>query len=81
MFLGKKNRKNSYGLCLSHYLSTPALSWDITLDIIKVELELTSDADMDLFFEKGIRGGVSYISKRYSQANNKYLKSYYQNKN
>ena len=31
---------------------------------------------MYLAFEKGMRGGVSYISIRYSQANNKYLKSY-----
>ena len=31
---------------------------------------------MILFFEKDITGEVSYISKRYSQANNKYLKSY-----
>ena len=31
---------------------------------------------MYLFFEEGMRGGVSYISKRYSQTNNKYLKSY-----
>ena len=30
---------------------------------------------MYTFFEKGTRDGVSYISYRYSKANNKYLKS------
>ena len=39
----------------------------------KVEFELISDAHIYLFFEKGMRGVVSYISKRYSKANNKYL--------
>ena len=42
----------------------------------KVELELVLDAHMYLFFEKGIKGGVSYIFKRYSNVNNKYLRSY-----
>ena len=27
-------------------------------------------------FQKGARGGISYISNRYNKANNKYLKSY-----
>ena len=31
---------------------------------------------MYILFEKGMRGGVSYISKRYSKANIKYPKSY-----
>ena len=31
---------------------------------------------MYLFFQKDVRGGVSYISKRCSKANNKYLKFY-----
>ena len=39
---------------------------DAILIITKVELELISDADMYLFFEKGMRGGVSYIFKRYN---------------
>ena len=54
------------GLCSSHYLSAPALSWDAMLNITKVELELISDPDMYIFFEKGMRGIVSYISNRYS---------------
>ena len=66
----------NYGLGPSHYLSTPALSWDVMLNMKKVQLELISDADMYLFFEKGMGGRVSYISKRYSKANNKYMKSY-----
>ena len=46
----------------------------------KIELELISDADIYFFFEKRMRGGVSYISKRYIKVNNKYLKSYDLNK-
>ena len=54
----------NYGLCPSHYLSAQASSWDAVLSMTKVELDLISDVDMYLFFEKGMRGGVSYISKR-----------------
>ena len=46
------------------------------LNTTKDELDLTSDAEMYLLFEEGKRGGVSHISKGYSKANNKYLKSY-----
>ena len=41
----------------------------------KADFELISDADKYLFFEKG---GFCYIHKRYSKANNKYLKSNYE---
>ena len=66
----------NYELCPSHYLNTPPLSWDAMLSMTKVELELISDANMHFFFGKGAEGGAFYISNRYSQANNKYLKSY-----
>ena len=31
---------------------------------------------MYLFIEKGLRRGISYIAKRHSEANNKYMKNY-----
>ena len=58
-------------------MSAPTLSWDEMLNMTKVELELIRDPDMYIFFEKCMRGGVSYISNRYSKANNKYLKCYH----
>ena len=42
----------------------------------EVELELISDADLYLFFEKGMRGGFSFIFKRYNKTNNKYFNFY-----
>ena len=72
----RNNSLKNYGLCPSHYLSASALSGDAMLNMKTLELELISDAEMYLFFEKGMRGRVSYISKRFNQANNKYLKSH-----
>ena len=65
-----------YGLYHCHYFSSPGLSYDGMLKMIGIELELISDIDMHLFIEKGMNGGICYIAKRYSKANNKYLKSY-----
>ena len=42
----------------------------------KVELEKVSDPDKYIFIEKGMRGGISYINKRYSKTNNEYCSDY-----
>ena len=36
---------------------------------------------MYILFEKDTKGGISHISNRYSKINDKYLKSYDQDKN
>ena len=62
-----------YGLDPVYYYTAPGLSWDACLKITGVNLELLSDLNMLLMFEKGIRGGISMISNRYGEANNKYM--------
>ena len=68
--------REKYNLDPAHYITLPALSWDAMLKMTGVKLELLTDADMHLFFENGIRGGVSTITNRYSKANNKYMKDF-----
>ena len=65
-----------YGLDLCHYCSSPGLSWDAMLKMTGIKLDLMPDIDMHLFIEKGMKGGISYVSKKYSKANNEYLKCY-----
>ena len=62
-----------YGLDPVHYYTAPGLAWDACLKITNINLELLSDLNMLLIFEKGIRGGISMISNRYGEANNKYM--------
>ena len=63
----------NYKLDPGHYYTAPDLAWDAALKVTEVKLELLSDIDMLHMVEKGIRGGVSMISTRYSKANNKYM--------
>ena len=65
-----------YGLDPCHYFSSPGLNWDAMLKMTDIKLEKISDIDMYLFIEKGTRGGISYIAKRYAKANNKYINDY-----
>ena len=51
-------------------------AWDACLKLTKQELQRLTDYDMLMMFEKGIRGGISHISKRYAEANNKYMKDF-----
>ena len=63
----------NYGLDPVYYFTAPGLAWDACLKITDIDLELLSDPNMLLMFEKGIRGGISIISNRYGEANNKYM--------
>ena len=70
----------NYGLDPVYYYTAPGLAWDAMLKMTKINLELLNDVDKLLMIEKGIRGGISIISNRYGEANNKYMKDYDKNK-
>ena len=71
-----KDYHDLYLKCDVLLLSAPALSWEAMLNMTKIKLELISNPDLYIFFEKDLRGGVSYVSNRHSKASNKYLISY-----
>ena len=66
----------NYGLDSAWNYTLPGLAWDACLKMTKVIIELLHDQDMLLMVEKGVEGGVSMISTRRGEANNKYMQEY-----
>ena len=58
-----------------HYFTPPGLSWNAVLKMTDIKLELITEMDMFLFIEKGIWGGISYITNRHGKTNNKHMKT------
>ena len=65
-----------YELDPAHFCTTPGLAFEACLKRTKVELELLTEIDIILMFEKRIRGGISQAIQRYASANNKYMPNY-----
>ena len=65
-----------YGLDTAHFLSAPALSWQVVLKKTKVKLDLLTDINMFLMVETGIRCEICHAILEYVKINNKYMKDY-----
>ena len=72
----RKTCLKHYQLDPAYYYTSPHLAWHACLKTTGQHLELLHDYDMLMMFEKGVRGGITHISKRYAEANNKYMKTY-----
>lgn len=72
----RKTCPHHYSLDPAHYYTSPVLAWDACLKETGQELQLLHDHDMLMMFERGIRGGITHISKRYAEANNKHMADY-----
>ena len=60
----------------AHYFSGPHFTYDAFLRCSGVRLELLTDVNQYFFLQKGIRGGLSMVAKRYSKANNPHVSGY-----
>ena len=65
-----------YNLDPAYFVSTPSLAFQAMLKVTKTEIETFSDIDMILMTEKGVRGGLTQVTKKHAVANNKYLPDY-----
>ncbi|CAH3171729.1 unnamed protein product [Porites lobata] len=60
----RKTCLKHYNLDPAHYYTSPGLAWDACLKETCQQLQLLHDYDMLMMFERGIRGGISHISKK-----------------
>ena len=69
-----------YKLDPAYFLTAPGLAWWACLKKTGIKLELLTDNNMLMMFEKGIRGVMCQATYKYAKANNKYMKNYDKNK-
>ena len=69
-----------YKLDPTHFLSLPGLAWQACLKKTNIKLELSTDYNMLLMEEEGIRGRICHSINRHTKANNKYMENYDENK-
>ena len=50
-----------YKLDPAHFYTSPGLAWKVCLKKTGIKLELLTDPDMLLMFERGIRGGITQV--------------------
>ena len=62
-----------YSLDPAHFYTSLGLAWKACLKCTGIKLELLTDPDMLLMFERGIRGGITQAVHKYASANNKYM--------
>ena len=72
----RKFSLTNYELDPAHYYTSPGLSFNACLKMTEAKIELLTDIDMLLFVEESIRGGVSMITHRFAQANNREMREY-----
>ena len=76
----RKVAHSNFKLDPAQFYSSPGLSFSAMLKMTKVELELLTDVEDLQLWERGMRGGTSYVGDRFAEANNPYLDSYDCNK-
>ena len=62
-----------YNLHPTHFCTSSGLAWKACLKKTGIRLELLTDPDMLLMFEKSIRGGITQAVHRHSKASNKFI--------
>ena len=72
----RSNCLQQYNIDPCYYFSAPHFTFDAFLRHSSLSLELLSDINQYRFIIKGIRGGMSMVSKRHAVANNKYVEGY-----
>ncbi|XP_057290302.1 uncharacterized protein LOC130612992 [Hydractinia symbiolongicarpus] len=67
----------NYKLDPAHFYSAPGVAWKAAPKYTEIKLDLLTDPNMLVTFERGIRGGITQAVHRYAKANNKYMGDQY----